>query len=217
MVNLPSREQTLAIAGVFQACHLVDSLARTGNVAADYLATALNSVLDQDPQSTEALFGGVAKLSVGLTAMHELLVEKKAQDTSLRYVIRVLQLERKLLRNRAMLDQIAAGIAEVRAQAQFLSPTHEGVIAKLAELYQQTISTFRLRIQVNGQGGYLQQPAIVNRVRCLLFAGIRAGIHWHHLGGRRWHLILLRKPLLAQLDQLRATATAETPPPTKES
>ncbi|MGK2914491.1 MAG: high frequency lysogenization protein HflD [Porticoccaceae bacterium] len=219
MIKTPTRDQTLALAGVFQACHLVDVLARTGQVATDNLATALNSLLEQDPSSTEALFGGIANLAVGITAMDEQLTRKKLPSNCLRYVIGVLQLERKLHRNPAMMAQIVAGIGEAHTQAAYFSPTHDNVIARLAGLYQQTISTLDLRIQVNGDGGYLQQPAIVNRVRCLLFAGIRAGIHWHHLGGRRWHLILLRKPLLAQLKQLqtqlerRQSSTASPAPP----
>lgn len=219
MIKAPTRDQTLALAGVFQSCCLVDVLARTGRVATDNLATALNSLLEQDPPATEALFGGIANLAVGIAAMREQLTQKKLPSNCLRYVIGVLQLERKLQRNRAMMAQIVAGVGEARGQAAYFSPTHDNVIAKLAELYQQTISTFDLRIQVNGDGGYLQQPAIVNRVRCLLFAGIRAGIHWHHLGGRRWHLILLRKSLLAQLEQLQteleqqqSAATSPTPP-----
>ena len=84
----------------------------------------------------------------------------------------------------------------------FSSVSHTNVIANLAQIYQDSISTFRYRIQVNGYAGYLQQDSIAQRIRCLLFAGIRAAILWHQLGGKRYHLIFSRKQLLSQLHTL---------------
>lgn len=204
MIKWPDRNQTIAIAGVFQSCQLVDDLARTGSVAAEHLTTAVNSLLEQNPPSSESLFGQLANLSVGFNTLHQLLTQRAASSNTLRYVIGALHLQRKLLHSPVVLNQVAAGIAEVGRQVRLGGFSDNAIVDKLAELYQQTISTFHFRIQVNGQGGYLQQPVVVNRVRCLLFAGIRAGVHWHHLGGRRWHLILCRKQLLQYLTALRA-------------
>jgi len=204
MIKLPDRSQTIAIAAVFQSCQLVDDLARTGTVAAEHLATAVNSLLEQDPPSSESLFGQLANLSVGFNTLHQLLTQRGASNNTLRYVVGALHLQRKLLHSPAVLNQVATGIAGVGRQAKLGGFSDSAIVDKLAELYQQTISTFRFRIQVNGQGGYLQQPAVVKRVRCLLFAGIRAGVHWHHLGGRRWHLMLCRRQLLQHLTALRA-------------
>ena len=60
----------------------------------------------------------------------------------------------------------------------------------------------RLRIQVSGSGMYLQQPAIAQRIRCLLFAAIRSAFLWQQLGGKRSHLMLQRKAMAKLLPSL---------------
>ena len=47
----PSRDQVIALAGLFQACSLVDTLARTGQVEPNALDTAITSLLEQNPRS----------------------------------------------------------------------------------------------------------------------------------------------------------------------
>ena len=70
--------------------------------------------------------------------------------------------------------------------------------------YQDTLGGYRFRIQVRGESGFLRQPAVAARVRCMLFAAVRAAVLWHQVGGRRWHLMLRRRPLLAQSRRLRS-------------
>ena len=104
-----------------------------------------------------------------------------------------------------MLNQIGERLEQASRQAEHFSTSHTNVIANLAQVYQDSISTFRHRIQVNGYADYLQQESIAQRIRCLLFAGIRAAMLWHQLGGRRRHLILNRKDILAQLRDVRVS------------
>ena len=92
-----------------------------------------------------------------------------------------------------MLNKIASGIENAERQAQHFSITHENVYANIASLYQDTVSTLRLRIQVSGSSGFLQQPAVASRIRCLLFTAIRSAFLWQQLGGKRIHLALYRK------------------------
>ena len=68
-------------------------------------------------------------------------------------------------------------------------------IEKIAELYTQTVSTLGPRILVNGEQGYLANTLIAAKVRCALFAGIRAGFLWRQLGGRRWQLLFQRRAI----------------------
>ncbi len=203
----PTQEQILALAGAFQACQLLDNLATHGEIPGAELETAIGSLLNQSPQSTAEVFGGSANLVLGMQTMNELLSPAPARPTNgvLGYVINVMHVERKLANNQGMLDRIAAGIAQAARQAQHFSSTDERVLASLADLYQQTISTFRFRIQVRGQGGHLLQTQTANRVRCLLFAAIRAVMLWRQLGGRRWHLIFRRHQVVQQLHQLQSS------------
>ena len=73
------------------------------------------------------------------------------------------------------------------------------MIANCGGLYQDTISTFRPRIQVHGDMRYLQQPAVASKVRALLLTGIRSARLWRQLGGHRWQLVFSRGKLLKEL------------------
>ena len=88
---------------------------------------------------------------------------------------------------------------QIEQQVQHFGVAHENVIAACGGLYQDTISTFRQRIQVHGDMRFLQQPANAAKIRALLLAGIRAARLWHQLGGRRWQLLFSRRKLLNAL------------------
>jgi high frequency lysogenization protein len=75
------------------------------------------------------------------------------------------------------------------------------VIANIADLYEETVSTLVLRIQVRGEIRFLQNDINVNKVRALLLSGIRSSVLWHQLGGRRWHLLFLRRRLKSAIDR----------------
>ena len=204
-LKAPDRDQVIALAGVFQACYLVDKIATTGSIRPEAMDAAMSSLLNQNPENCEAVFGSLGQLSDGLDTMEQLLApgkRNKAQDI-LRYAIGVLHLQRKILKHSVMLATIGEGIEKANTQATHFAPGHDNVIDNLADLYSKTISSFRFRIQVSGQGGFLRQTSTANRVRCLLFAGIRAAILWHQTGGRRWHFIFYRKQLAAEVKKLR--------------
>ncbi len=74
--------------------------------------------------------------------------------------------------------------------------THENVIAGLADIYTDTISTFSFRIQVMGEYQFLQQTRIANQIRTLLFAGVRSAVLWRQLGGNRLKAIYQRTAIL---------------------
>jgi high frequency lysogenization protein len=203
----PTRDQAIALAGVFQACQLVDNLARTGSIPVDQLNVEINSLLEQNPESTEAVFSygehnAAHNLEIGVEAIQQLFRDKykNRRPDTLRYVIGVMHLQRKVGKDKAMLQQIGQGIERAKMQAEHFSLSHDNVIANIADVYQKTISTQRFRIQVSGQANHLQQTSVANRVRCLLFAAIRAAILWQQLGGRRWHFFVFRSHLLKHLE-----------------
>lgn len=80
--------------------------------------------------------------------------------------------------------------------------THERIIASLAHIYEDTLSTFRYRIQVTGNRLYLENPTNVNRIRALLLSGVRSAMLWRQVGGKRWHLLTQRKALLTATNSL---------------
>lgn len=201
----PTREQTLALAGVFQACSLVDELARLGTCDQQAFAVSIHSLFEQNPVSTEAVFGSAANLEQGFNAMEKVLGAGRGsqQPEFLRYVLGVLYLQKKVTGNKPILHKIGNGLENAAAQAEHFSETHPNVLSNLADLYQRTISTFNFRIQVSGTADTLRQPVVAEKIRCLLFAAVRAAILWQQVGGKRRHLIFNRNGLLEAVRALR--------------
>lgn len=196
----PTSEQAVALAAVFHACELVSQLANTGVASSDEMSLCMSALLNQNPDSLSQIYGPVSGLKLGMDSMERLFSDgseetKKDSGEILRYVVSILYLARKLSSDKGMLDKIATGIENAERQSQHFSITHDNVYANIASLYQDTVSTLRLRIQVSGSSGYLQQPAVAERIRCLLFSAIRSAFLWQQLGGKRIHLAFYRKQL----------------------
>ncbi len=101
-----------------------------------------------------------------------------------------------------MMGQLKDGLTRIRGQAEHFSLTHENVLAALADLYVNTVSTLTPRIIVSGQHGHLTNPANANKVRALLLAAIRSVVLWRQSGGNRFQLLFKRKQLAAEADAL---------------
>ena len=203
MFKQPTRDQALALASIFQACHLVDRLANTGQAPVSDIKICMDALLNQNPNSLQDIYGSIENLESGIDAMTTLLGDRVVTDifagSTLTYVLTVLSIERQINSRPAMLESIAAGIDSANRQAQHFSSVHDNVIANLASLYQQSISTLRQRIQVKGNAIYLQQPNVAERIRCLLFSAVRSAFLWRQLGGKRYHLVVYRKVLIKAL------------------
>jgi len=193
---------TLALAGIFQATALVEQVAKTGHVPTDAYTTSIESILDLNPANTLAVYGGsAANLRLGLEVMRELLQpnSQKYRET-LRYGLGVLHLQKKLAGRKDMLNVIGSRIGQIKQQAEHFTTTHENVIGNMGNLYSETLSTFRFRIQVNGDYNYLQQQRIANQIRALLLAAIRSAMLWRQVGGNRWQLLFQRKQIANYVD-----------------
>ena len=209
--NHSLREQVLALAGVVQAATLVDKLARTGYCDSALLETQVHTLLETDPENTEAVFGSLASIREGVNVLCNLLKqESNASPEVMRYVLGMINIEGKLKSRKDMLGMIGSRLVQTRSQVEhFNSEVHESVLDNLASLYTDTISTFRFRIQVNGNPMYLQQPAVVSKIRTLLFSGIRCAVLWRQTGGGRFKLLWQRQKyvdateaLLVEIDHL---------------
>jgi high frequency lysogenization protein len=200
------KETTLALAGVVQAALLVEQVAKTGYLQSDAYKCSIDSLLDLNPSSTLAVYGGdVQNLRSGLEGLREMLTGQHQHQEAMRYALGALHLQKKLAGRKDMLNVIASRIGQAGNQAEHFSSTHENVIANLANLYSETISTFRFRIQVMGDYNYLQQARIANQIRALLLAAIRSAMLWRQLGGSRLQLLLQRKAILSCVEELLRT------------
>ena len=203
MFDKPTHDQAMALAAVFQACHLVDQLANTGEASNEQVKVCISALLNQDPESIEDLYGSEQNLETGVDSLTVLLGEHKGTELfsgiTLVYALSILSIERQLNSRPVMLKNIAEGIDNATRQAEHFAIIHDNVFANIAGLYQQTISTLRQRIQVKGNPIYLQQPGVAERIRCLLFAAVRSAFLWRQLGGKRYHLVVYRKALIQAL------------------
>ncbi|RRQ19991.1 high frequency lysogenization protein HflD [Thiohalobacter thiocyanaticus] len=201
-------DRSLALGGLFQAALLVREYAHTGRADSAERETLIHSLLVTEPDSTAEVYGGVAPVRRGLEALIQRLGGGRGPAPELevtRYVIALLHLARKLQRRRDLIQILTDGISQARHQAEYFSPTHENVIAALADLYQQTVSTLTPRIMVQGEPAVLGTPDNQNWIRTLLLAGIRSAVLWEQSGGRRWQLLFKRRALLGAAQSLLET------------
>jgi len=197
------QDLTLALAGVVQAAILVEQVAKTGQVQQDAYKCSIESLFDLNPASTLAVYGGSAQhLRIGLEALRDMLAGQHKHQEAMRYALGALHLQKKLAGRKDMLNTIATRVSQAASQAEHFSSTHDNVIGNLGQVYSETISTFRFRIQVMGDYNYLQQTRIASQIRALLLASIRSAMLWRQLGGNRWQLLFQRKALASQVDQL---------------
>lgn len=197
-------ERTLALAALYQATVLVHKIACHGLADLAAQEVCIRSLFATDAPDTESIFGGTAGLALGLRTLDEQFGNPEKRDIVLtRYVISVMALERKLAKRPDLLHKLSEGIALAQSQAEHFSISHENVLANLADLYVNTISTLTPRIIVRGEHGHLSHPDNANRVRSLLLAAVRAAVLWHQCGGRRWQLLFQRKKIIESCAQLQ--------------
>ncbi|AVO55517.1 high frequency lysogenization protein [Ectopseudomonas oleovorans] len=201
----PLQEQLVALGAVFEAAVLADKIARTGQVSEASMSCMLGSLLVRDPKSTLDVYGGDdLNLRDGYRALISSLERNPSalQREPLRYSLAMIGLERQLDKRGDMLETMGNRLDQIQQQVEHFGLVHDNVIAACGGLYQDTISTFRQRIQVQGDMRFLQQPSNAAKIRALLLAGIRSARLWRQLGGHRWQLVFSRGKLLKELYEL---------------
>jgi high frequency lysogenization protein len=189
------KEQTLAFAGVLQAGELVRQLATGGQCSQQSARASIDSLFETEPESTEAVFGGIGGVKLGLTMANELATQGSGDaQQAMAYASGLLRLSVLLRKDGERQQALMRSLELVRpAREQAEDPLEPSVVAQLADVYRQHISTLPLRIQVNGRPAYLKQDDKVSLIRAVLLAGVRAGFLWFQLGGRPWRLLFQRR------------------------
>ena len=189
--------QLLGLAGLWQAINAVLELAHTGRCEERTLETAIASILRIDADSPADVFGGVDEVEPGLKLFADHLEGIKRDHHLSRIAATILHLERRLARLPDLGGSLQKGIESAKRTAASLGNTHDSVIARLDDLYTDTVSNLRPRVLVQGNALYLTQPRIVGRIRTLLLAALRAAVLWRQSGGTRMGLLLKRRRLIA--------------------
>lgn len=191
------KDRTIALAGLFQSVRLVQQTARGKPRDKETTAASIGSIFNTDPATAVDVYGEIEAVRSGLEVLvQQLGNDNKRRDIEItRYAVTLMHLEHKLSRKPAMLETISSGIESCRQQIESDDERQASVVAALAELYKQTISTLQPRVLVNGEPSVLNNPDSKNMVRALLLAGIRSAVLLHQSGGSRLKLVFQRRKL----------------------
>ncbi|HUH38289.1 MAG TPA: high frequency lysogenization protein HflD [Spongiibacteraceae bacterium] len=198
------RDQAIALAGVVQACQLVDQLARSGQADSAAVNTLIHSLFEFEPRDTESIFKGINNVRPGLQTLNDMLGNRDRYPACLRYTMGVLHLQKQLARRGDLQEIIHTRLRHAEKKFEYFSSDINQITSSIAAIYQDTISTFKFRIQVQGSLQHLQNTANAERIRALLLAGIRCAHLWRQLGGSRWQLLLARGRLQKTVQRLLA-------------
>jgi high frequency lysogenization protein len=203
-MNSEIRDRSIALAGMYQAVKLVQQTAQGERRDADATRASIKSILNTDPESAAAVYGDSRALITGLEIVTgQLANDSKQRDMALTgYVITLMHLERKLTRQSELMKKLAGGIEGIKGDVAFADVVAPDIIAALAEVYKDTVSTLQPRIMVQGEESVLRNTESKNMIRALLLAGMRAAVLWRQRGGNRIKLIFQRKQILDCCEEL---------------
>lgn len=188
------RDRTLAMAGLFQAAHLVTALARNGQCDQQVAKHTIDSLFEFNPDTVETVYSGIAGVEDGLRTLVTQLEQPAQRDLEIaRYVIALIHHGDKLLKDRKRFEALGQDLETLKEKSTLFDLGEFSRNAQLARLYQQYISPVQPQIMVRGEAMYLQNPQVAEQLRSLLLAGIRAAVLWRQCGGVRWQLLTKRR------------------------
>ena len=195
----------IALAALIQTSKLVNDIARKGICDGEDFHAFISALFMQTKTKPEAIFGGSNHLKSGLLlSKHLLSGDDIEQGKSLMaYTASMIAVEKLLSKQPATLEHIAQGMQRIEKQvAYFGSPSHENIIAAIAALYGETVSQLKPRIVIHGKPEILRQSQNTQKIRALLFAGIRAAHLWRQHQGGQFRLLFGRKKMIRDIEQL---------------
>ena len=200
------KEQTITFAAICQVAYQVQQVSRSGQINDDDFAVLLKSITEMSPQNALAVYGGkLVNIKKGL----ELLVshlgdnKNKAKDPEFtRYIISLINLERRLIKQPRKLTLLGERIDATKRQLEHFELTSDTLIASFASIYSDVISPLGSKIQVTGEPSILKQTANQYKIRALLLAGIRAAVLWRQVGGKRRTILFNRAKIVNTAKQL---------------
>lgn len=205
-MNYQDQDRMLAFAGIYQAAALVHQLATQGKSDTEALTASLSSLFVENPETTEAVYGNLAGLRLGMRTLKSQMNGSTAPNEQrnmqlTQYVIGMIALENKLSKDPELVDRLFKKLSVPESQRKHFGLLHDNTLAGIALIYTDVVSQLHPKIMVKGSHGHLTQPAIANRIRALLLAGIRSAFLWKQVGGSRWQLLFKRGNYLRAADE----------------
>ncbi len=192
-------EQTVTFAAICQIASAVQTLSRTGQFDDEKLASLLRGITITSPENTLAVYGGdISNLKDGLSVLvNHLGDQNKQKDPELtRYIVSLLNLERRLSKSKNQLNELGNRIEQSKRQQEHYDIISETMLNSFASIYSDLISPLGARIQVAGDPAILKQEINQHKIRSLLLAGIRSSVLWRQVGGKRRNILFARSKIL---------------------
>ncbi|MBK5967710.1 MULTISPECIES: high frequency lysogenization protein HflD [Thiorhodovibrio] len=191
-------ERAIALAGLHQAAHCVERIANRGSVDVEAMEPCIHSLFQVDAPDTPSVYGPPGAVAIGMRALVGQITGQPSRNLELtRYLINLLKHARTLSDRRDLLGKIGNGIEIADTKRHDRPLLDAELLASLATLYSDHVSTLEPRILVRGNPLYLKNSENQDRIRALLLSGIRSAILWQQLGGTRWQILFGRGRLLA--------------------
>lgn len=191
-------DRVIALAALAQAAAAVKQVARFGSVR-DSTSTKvlLESVLNQSPGSISELYPKLSELRLGLESLLQQIGATRDKDVEVtRYIVGVLALERRLMRNPEALNKLGQRLTQIHRQQHDFQFAEDTVIASMGSTYSDLISPLGQPLKINGKREHLQQVSNQHLIRALLLAAVRNAVLWRQLGGKRRHFIFSRQRMV---------------------
>lgn len=190
------KHRTLALAGLMQGLRLAQATAQNGSADDADLTASLASVFRIDADSVEAIYGSARLMRTGLETLTGQLQGGAQRDGAIsRMAVTVLHVERQLHARADLMTALQEGIVEAQRQREHFGVTHSTVIARLGDIYANTVSRLSTRVLVQGNPAQLQQEQVVAQIRACLLASVRSAVLWRQLRGSYWDLLLRRRAM----------------------
>ena len=214
--------QNIALSAVAQCAALVHALAIGGAIKQNQLASALNPLLILNPKSIDQVYPNLKNLSLGFSTIQNILGSNNINQSPQirRYITEMLMLRKSLSKNIRMQSVVRAGLGDLKPISSELIDTHQmgqqeidkqdETFGEISSLYKKTLSTFKHRIRVAGKVQILKDEIVSNKIRGILFAGVRSAVLWHQLNGRYWRLFVYSKRIKNTVSNIHYKIITET-------
>ena len=200
-----TKNQTIALAGLYQSLALVQQIAWHGDTSHPCIVPTIKSILKLNIDDFIDAYESIDNLYLGLSALKETL--EKRHDARViertRYAINLMYLDNKLTTNPYTTSALGAQIERIGNQYPSVADSLSEVTQQLGTIYRENISPLGPKIIIEGNPSYLKIEHHASMIRTLLLAGLRAIALWRHAQGKRWALLFGRQSLLKNISTLQ--------------
>ena len=204
-----TKDQTIALAGLYQSLALVQNVAWDGDSSHSCMIPTISSILNLNPSNYIDVYGSIDNIQLGIQTLKVALQNKSEKHAieRTRYAINLMYLASKFAANMNSVSSLSNQLERINNQYTSVEDSMEDIVTDLGELYREYISPLGPKVIIEGDPVFLKSGSNASKIRALLLAGIRAIVLWKQANGKRWTLLLGRKSLLNNLSSLEQSST----------